>query len=571
MKDLSLLKNDITRRRIFYTVIAGILLAFFLPPIILGEDSYITIHDNLDGEFVYKFLLRESGQAFNVRHDAVIPNVMNGVPRASYRTGFDISLLLFYLFRPHNAYIANHIIVHLVAFLGMLLLLKRHFLRDERLFFITVFISLCFALIPFYSQFGLSVAGQPLLLYAFLNIREKKQRILDYLIILLFPFYSHFALVAPFIVSFLLVITLLDLARTRTWNLRFLAATVLLATEYALVEFQMLFSFFADKTFVSHRSIWNRWQDLYLESNLRRAWALLLHTQYHTGGFPTLVIIMAASLAGVKMLLHKELNKTFLFVSGCIAVICLICGFQDWFVYLLGDKLPALRSFNISRFYFLLPLLWLVLLALSVMELSRHKIGTPLIWLILFCQLYVTLSSNTEYINNVRLLIGRKIDEPTYREFFAQDLFSNIDRHIKAPKHSYRVVSIGIHPSIAQFNGYYTLDSYQVNYSLDYKNRFRRIIATELMKNMELKDYFDGWGNRCYIFVDELGKKTIYGKTAHRHIHRLELNTQALKDMGGKYIFSSVPIENYQENHLEFEKRFTNKDSFWDIYLYRVM
>jgi hypothetical protein len=183
----------------------------------------------------------------------------------------------------------------------------------------------------------------------------------------------------------------------------------------------------------------------------------------------------------------------------------------------------------------------------------------------------VTLNSDAEYKNNLKLLLGRTIDEPTYRQFFAQALFSQIESYINKPNDAYRVVSIGLHPSIAQFNGYYTLDSYQVNYDLDYKNSFRRIIAPELDKNDELKGYFDDWGNRCYIFVDELGKGKLFGKNENIKIRKLDLNTQALKEMGGEYIFSSVAIENYQENHLTFESRFTNDDSFWDIYLYRVI
>ena len=531
----------------------------------------MTIHDNLDGEFVYKFLLKESGQAFNYSTDAVIPNVMNGIPRSAYRTGFDITLLLFYLFRPYYAYIANHTIIHLIAFFGMVLLLRRHFLKEDRLLPAAVLISLCFAFIPFYSQFGLSVAGQPLLLYAFLNIREQQSRITDYLIILLFPFYSHFALVAPFILAFLVLIMVFDFAGSRSLNKPFLAAVALLAVTYLLVESQMLIAFFTNNAFISHRSVWNRWQDLNPASNLKRTFDLLMHTQYHTGTFPTIIILTSGIAAMVLMIARKKMNWRVILIAASILFICLVSGFHDWIVFMLGNRIAALKSYNISRFYFLLPTLWMILMALSIMELGRYKVLAPLVWCIVIAQLAVTLNANDEYKYNVKLLLGRPIDQPTFRQFFAQQLFSRIDQYIKAPKDSYRVVSIGLHPSIAQYNGFYTLDSYQVNYSLQYKNSFRRIIAPELNKNQELKNYFDDWGNRCYVFVDELGKGTTYSKNDAEKIRALELDTQALKDMGGKYIFSSVEIVNHQQNNLKFESRFSNVESYWDIYLYRVL
>ena len=566
-----LLNKNTIRRRLFFTAIAGVLLAYILVPIILGEDAYVTIHDNLDGEFVYKLLLKESGQAFNYNTDAVIPNVMNGIPRSAYRTGLDVTLLLFYLFHPYYAYIANHTIIHLIAFFGMVLLLKRHFLKDDRLLPIAVLISLCFALVPFYSQFGLSVAGQPLLLFAFLNIREHQSKFTDYLIIMLFPFYSHFALVAPFILAFLILIMALDLAGSRSWNKSYLGAVALLTVTYLLVESQMLLAFFMNNAFTSHRSVWNRWQDLHLASNLKRSFDILLHTQYHTGTFPTIIILTTSIAAMVLMIARKKINRPVVFIAASILFICLISGFHDWIVFMLGNRISALKSFNISRFYFLLPTLWMLLMALSILELAKYKVIAPLVWFIVIAQLAVTLNANDEFKYNVKLILGRPIDQPTFRQFFAQQLFSGIDQYIKIPKDSYRVVSIGLHPSIAQYNGYYTLDSYQVNYSLQYKNSFRRIIAPELNKNQELKKYFDDWGNRCYVFVDELGKGTTFSKNDTKKIHSLDLDTRAFKDMGGKYIFSSVEIVNHQQNNLKFESHFSNVESYWDIYLYRVM
>src|ERR1051326_9215735 len=98
------------------------LTAFFIPYIIWflrGENSYVLIHDNLDDEFDYIAALRQSGTLFNYSSDAMIPNLMNGIPRIFFRSGLNLTFLFFHFFSPINAYIVNHLVVHLIGFSGM--------------------------------------------------------------------------------------------------------------------------------------------------------------------------------------------------------------------------------------------------------------------------------------------------------------------------------------------------------------------------------------------------------------------------------------------------------------------
>ena len=171
---------------------------------------------------------------------------------------------------------------------------------------------------------------------------------------------------------------------------------------------------------------------------------------------------------------------------------------------------------------------------------------------------------------NPEVYYGR-LDSPTFKEFYAVDQFTEIKDYIGKHQDTYRVVSIGLHPAIAQYNGFYTLDTYNNYYPLAYKHQFREIIEDELDKNAQLKKYFDKWGGRCYIFVDELGKKYDYEKNSSKTIKNLELNTKVLKEMGGQYIISAVPIVNADENNLELMDVFDHEDSAWKIYLYHVM
>jgi TlyA family rRNA methyltransferase/putative hemolysin len=57
-------RRRMNRRWIIFAVVAATMLAYFLPFLLLGNNSFITIHDTLDGEFVNAYLLVATGKAF---------------------------------------------------------------------------------------------------------------------------------------------------------------------------------------------------------------------------------------------------------------------------------------------------------------------------------------------------------------------------------------------------------------------------------------------------------------------------------------------------------------------------
>jgi hypothetical protein len=545
--------------------------AYFLPFLLLGDNSYITIHDNLDGEFVEKYLLVATGKALTFDGSAPIENIMNGLPRAQFPSGLNVSILLFYIVPPVWAYIVNFILVHVVAFCGMFLLLRNHFLKDDDDYLVAGAMSLCFFLVPFYTTHGLTVGGQPLLAYAFLNIREGKRDWWNYLIVGLFPFWSNMALIAPFAVTALLLILVIDWIRSHTLNKRLLTAIFLFVSVYVALQYQLINSILGSTASISHRTAWNRWTDFTLSSNLGKVREILFTTQYHTGSFSTLPIIIAAGAVLILLIVRRRRADTAVALIVGIALICLEYGFYDWLMRWFGRLVPGLQTFNGSRFYFLLPTLWLVLLALCLKEFSSLKWGKLIVWCLIIVQFFAIFKFNTEYRNSARLLFGKSVYEPSFKRFFARDLFTEVDQFIGRPKSSYRVVSIGMHPSVTEFNGFYSLDGYLSSYPLSYKLQFRRIIAKELDKNDELRDYFDSWGNRCYVFSSELGLNDLCSGDTHYVLHDLQLDTTQLRAMGCEYVISAVEIDNSAENGLILERQFSSPNSFWHVYLYRVL
>jgi hypothetical protein len=327
---------------------------------------------------------------------------------------------------------------------------------------------------------------------------------------------------------------------------------------------------FKPGNFVPHRIAYN----LYLEKPPQLLDAVIesmLHffiNHYHVGTFLTLPILLSILLSA-KYRSYKFQSLTLVYV---IIAICLFQGFYSFIEYYLGSYFNFLRSFRMNRFSILLPTLWLSSFAISLSQMYNSSVFRKLIYPFLVSQVLIIMSGNDEIIHNYRTLLGMQ-KFPTFKQYMAEDQFEAIKNYIGKDPSSYRVVGLGFCPTITQYNGFYTLDSYQTIYDLNYKKAFRKIIERELKKNDQIRYYFDGWGNRCYLYSSELGKgfsSFMVNKYENKKIHNLDINTEALKSLGGNFVISSAEIVNHKEIGLIFERSFENEQSWWKLYLYSI-
>ncbi|PIE79510.1 MAG: hypothetical protein CSA11_11805, partial [Chloroflexi bacterium] len=247
------MSKAITRHYSLITLLFVFLFVLYLLPVVLlQEDAYIFILDNLDGEFSWRVALAEYGMLFD--YDANIDAIMNGLPRSMLPGGANLTWSLFYFFKPLTAYSINYVAIHTVAFVGMFVLLKRYFLREEKLHWVAVGTAFCFAILPFHPMFGLATAGLPLVLFAFINLYYRKHLVISYALILLFGLYSALVLIGALIVGILFAAWLFLLFKSRQWHVHLLLGGVLLLLTYLLVEHHFIYTFFLDDAFISHRS-----------------------------------------------------------------------------------------------------------------------------------------------------------------------------------------------------------------------------------------------------------------------------------------------------------------------------
>jgi Protein of unknown function (DUF6044) len=540
----------------------SIILLYLSPLFILGENAHIRVHDNLDSNLAWYKVLKESGQIFGGVH-STIPQIINGLPRNALGTEFSGIVWLHAIFPTMIAYAISQSITRFFAFVGMYLLLKKHFLYEKKYAVITIGTALAFALTPFWPSGMLSTLGMPLALWAFLNIRNGEKGWKNYLVLALLPLYSSFVLGFFFFLFAMGIFWLTDVLRKKGWNWSFFFSILFMTSVFMLVEYRLVYSFIYDDE--------PNTRDEYFHARLPFWWVTRLtfknfvlgHTHVMTvhGLFILLVTILALIVVIWKRLWQQE--KVFVFLLALNFVLSAWYAFWFYKGWLpLTEKFHFMDTFNFARFHFLRPLVIYMGFALGLKIIWDYNTLKNTIPYFILGQIVLLCLFNDEFIYRKK---------PTVKEFYAEELFQDIEKYIDRPLDSYRVASIGIHPAIAQYNGFYTLDTYNNFYPLTYKYAFREIMVKELAKNKRLRTYYDEWGGRCYIFTDQLGKHYMFKKNSSETLKNVQLNMEPFKQLGGEYIFSALPIENAAEIKLELENVFESNTAAWKIYLYKAM
>lgn len=531
-----------------------------------GQDSYVLIHDNLDSVISLFKVMGDLGFLAYLDPRTTVPNVMNGLPIFSLSHGLNFGELSYFFLETFSAYILNETISKFVAFVGMFLLLRRHVLPKGAPL-VVVGASVCFALLPFLPAGFLCVSGQPLIFYAFLNVLKKQHRMHDWIIIVLFPFYSSLVL-SGFAICFVLFgLGVYDLSKNRKFNQRFSVALLLFCCLYLGSHYKLVYGMLFQEEFVSHRSERALLQVPTFADALEKSFVSFRNGQYHAASLQGRYIWFSVVLAGTLLVFRTGKRREFCLLLISCLVISLLYGYWKYLLPHLPDHL-LVKGFNWSRLHFLHPTMWYLLLAISldtILLFFRKKQwqGVVFVAMLLAGQGAYAYQHGDSYLE-------KKNANPTFRQFYSEKLFQEIKTFVGKDQGSYTVVSVGIHPSVAQYNGFYTLDGYVTNYSLEYKKKFRPVIEGELKKNEVIQKNYDFWGNRCYAFSAEIGYGFINTKARGGVIRQLDFNLDQLRTLGGEYVLSAVPILNYWKIGLDYERNFERADSPWRIWLYRI-
>ncbi|MGZ4162247.1 MAG: DUF6044 family protein, partial [Neobacillus sp.] len=347
--------------------LASILLVIFVSPLfILGENAHIRVHDNLDSNIAWYKVLKDSGQLFG-SVNSVIPQIINGqLARNTFGTEFSGIEWLHTLLPSMLAFSISQTITRIFAFIGMYLLLKNHFVKSEDAYPIRVWVSLAFALTPFWPSGMLSTLGMPLALWAFLNIREGKYKWKEWVTLILLPLYSSFVLGFFFFLIAMGLLWLRDLLVKKKYNWVFFGSISLMTFIFLLIEYRLVYSL------VFPEAPTNR--NEFFESTLR-LWGTvkLVFKNYffghtHVMTLHTLIIVPLSFIAIFALKYRKKgwIEKRYL--SLFILNFVLSVWYAFWFYKgwaPIKERFPFLNTFNFARFHFLRPMIIYLMFAVG--------------------------------------------------------------------------------------------------------------------------------------------------------------------------------------------------------------
>lgn len=537
---------------------------FCVPYLIFGKDSTVTINDSLDSIFVWYKVILDTKTVF-APNNSIIPPFMNGITRASFPSEFNFTMLWFWIFGPVNAYIFERFLLSYVAFLGMLLLLRNYIIKDERFKLIQYGVAVSFALLPHWPFGGMCVPGLPLVMFSFMNLLNERKNLSNWIIIAVYTFYSSLVTSGLFLIGLLMLIVIAYLLKHKKIPVLFCLGIFMLVVFYLISHYRLFLLYFSKPRYISHRVEFVR-ETIDFSTSFKNIIHGLCSNNQVVLGTILLYFIYAFKRNEISGLFIKVFS--FIFVS-----LVLVSLLDSIYLFKFTTFLFKVIPVNLERISWLYPLLWMIIFAISLSYFTlRFKYGKQLVIGIFAIQFLANISKHEILVTSVSIKSTYpKIEiDPSFRSFFAENQFSEIAKHIGKEKQNYRVLSLGMHPSIAQYNGFYTLDGYASIYKLEYKDKFRKIIKEEIKKNPAVDDYFEKWGSRVYLLTSEnIGYMN--QKNNNIVLPRLDFNYNAIKQLNGQYIFSAVKL-NEQENPLvHLEKKFTNSESAWDIYLYKIL
>ena len=601
----------------FWKLISTTFISLYLSPLLITNGNfYVPIFDNLDSNVVWYKILAESGMIF-AGNNEIIPNMLNGLPRSSYPGEFNIILWLYYFFTPIIAFVINEVAIHLVAFFSMFVFLKRYIIiknNNSKNIFIYAG-SLYFALMPYWSGAGLTIAILPLVTYSLINIKNRVDNSYDWLLLVLLPLYTSFIFFYLYYIILFGLYILYCTLKEKKLDYRLFTAILLMGIVFLLSEYRLVISMFLNDSYTSHREEFNIYFDRSLLESYRTSLVFFLdghisHANALQGFYilPTIIIAMFLSLLKRRLTAKESilvytlillsflvdiwahvltqlytlplflLFALYLYFSRVkyrkfslllifLIVLALYNGLTDCeCIAILIEIFPIFKKLSLIRLSFILPFIYAILFVLSLNIISRklHYANIFITFIILF-QISISLFLSS-YQSTPRSKYA------SFEQYYAPELFQSVTKTLNKPIENVKIISYGIEPAVALYNKFHTLDGYIVNYPLDYKYAFRDIIAPYLDNNTSLSseqavDIYDNWGSKVYI-LSTVSTLHFYKKDVK--VNNPQFNTNAICKLGADYMFSSREIINPNTIQLKYINHFIGKKNSWDIYVYEL-
>ncbi len=565
----------------FVLLTAGCIGTFAAVFLIFGEDSYLTVQDNLD-LFVAHFQVMSHSDTW-FAHGASVP-MLGGISRDCLSGEWNLYNLLFAFLPVFPAYMTGYFLKIAIG-MGSFVLLAKDIYKEKFLQYrgIAWAAGLCYGILPLFPAYGIAFASIPLAVLILRKIYFGEGR-LWYAALFAYPFLSYFSYFGFFILAYLVCAVVILSVRDKKFCGRLFGALFILAAGYVCFEYrlfgQMLFS---DVPTIRETMVES---DLGFAEILKEIWGAFVSPVFHAVSdhayfvLPVCIAVLVwqAVLAGKKGggFRKSALLQVILF----IVFNCLIYGIYFWggFRRLFETLVPPLKGFQFNRTVFFNPFLWYAAFFLALKFLyDRGRLFWKRTANLLACigaaVIVMTPAVYNEFYNTVyhqlyRAVKHTEVNLLNFREYFSEDLMEQIKAEIDY--NGEYSAGYGLNPAVLQYSGIATLDGYLGFYPQSYKEEFTKLIQPSYERVPEWQTYYGEWGARAYLYAGS--GESIYNPYRNQPLkdRHLYLDSEQFVKMGGKYLFSRYELENAKELGFFLRGVYSEENSPYTIYLYEI-
>lgn len=537
-----------------------------LPHVWWGEDSPIRLWDAADIHLAYHSMWWRDGTP--ATDDFAL--MLGGLPPATTSAETDGTLWVNRLVgHAYWGYVANDTLVRLVGCLGMLLLLGRLLPAAPR---VNAAVAAAFGLLPWFTTHGLSIPGQPLVLWAGLVLAEegsgRGERAGALLALAAYGLDSYLPMVGIFVLP---AWGLAWAARAATGRPHrgLLVGGLVLGAAFGLANRALIVDQLAGSPTAWHREEFAFSQGHSAGHLLAIVGRVLRDSHEHAPAAPYPFVWFGLA-AGLVLALRGNREgdppragpMVILAVAGILAIGAVYFLVFDRWVLDLRGNVALLRKVSLHRVFWFLPTaFYLGLAGAAALGARRGDLGRALTGCLLVIQVAWILPTRQWWPGPAH---------PSYRAYRSEELFRAAVRDLGGDPARLRVACLGFYPVQANLAGIPTVDGYWNLYPLARKTAWRPVVAGELARSDVLRNLFETWGSRCYLFSAELGLQYLVRKGTRGPLEELRIDVPALARLGTTHVLAALPIGNARALGLVPEGTWTHPDALIDLFAYAV-
>ena len=583
----------------FVLLTAGCIGTFALTFLFFGEESYLTVQDNLD-LFVAHFQVMSHSDTWFAQ-GAQVP-MLGGISRDCLSGEWNLYNILFAFLPVFPEYMTGYFLKIGIGMGSFVLLAKDIYKEDFAKYRgIAWAAGLCYGILPLFPAYGIAFASVPLAVLILRKIYFGEGK-LWYAALFGYPFLSYFSYFGFFILAYLVCAVVILSVRDKKICGRLFGALFVLAAGYVCFEYRL----FGQMLFSDVPTI----RETMVESNLgfleilKEIWGAFVQPVFHAASdhayfvLPvcTVVLVWQAILAVKRrkgMMQHNtpigaqnaaeagSFGKSALLWTILFIIFnCIIYGIYFWggFRRLFETIVPPLKGFQFNRTVFFNPFLWYAAFFLALKFLydrgrvfwrrAANLLACIGVAVIIMTPAVYNEFYYTAYHQLYRAVKHTDVNMLNFREYFSADLMEQIKADIGYDgEYS---AGYGLNPAVLEYSGISTLDGYLGFYPQSYKEEFTKLILPSYERVPEWQTYYGEWGARAYLYAGS--GESIYNPYRNQLLEdrHLYLDSEQFVKMGGKYLFSRYELDNAEELGFFLRGIYSDDDSPYTVYLYEI-